>query len=57
MEVFCRPPHAGWVIATAKSFGIAAQVVGHVGTSQRKDRSNHITIKAAAQTLEYSLTD
>jgi len=57
MEVFCRPADAAWVIATGKAFGIAAQVVGHVGTSTRKNGSNHVTLKADAQTLEYALSD
>ncbi|HTB62923.1 MAG TPA: AIR synthase-related protein [Opitutales bacterium] len=55
MEVYCAPADAAWVVATAKSFGIAAQVVGQVGTSRRKDRSNEVTLQVDGKSLEYSL--
>ena len=57
MEIYCRPANAAWVIATAGTFGIEGRVVGHVGTSERKDGSNHVTLKVGGQTLEYSLAD
>ncbi|HVU38340.1 MAG TPA: AIR synthase-related protein [Opitutales bacterium] len=57
MEVYCRPGDVAWVIATAKSFGIAAQRVGEVGTSRQANGSNHVTIETSAKTLEYWLGD
>lgn len=56
MEVYCRPEDVAWVIATAASFGIAAQRVGYVGTSPRKDGSNQVTIQTGGKTLDYSLS-
>jgi len=55
MEVYCLPDDTAWVIATAKSFGIAAQRVGEVGASRRKDGANHVTLKVGGKALEYSL--
>ncbi len=55
MEVYCRPADAEWIIATAQAFGIESRVVGQVGASRRPDESNHVTLKAGGQTLEYAL--
>jgi len=55
MEVYCEAEDAAWVITTAKSFGIEARRVGKVEVTRQKDASNHVTLKAAGQTLEYAL--
>jgi phosphoribosylformylglycinamidine cyclo-ligase len=55
MEVYCPPDDVAWVIATAASFGIAAQRVGEVGKSRRTDGANHVTLKVDGKALEYSL--
>ncbi len=55
LEVFCRTADVQKIIATATSFGIAAQRVGEVGTSRRKDGSNEVTLRVGGKALEYSL--
>ncbi len=37
MEIYVAPEHAGAVIAAGQSFGIGAQVVGHVEASDKKE--------------------
>ncbi len=56
MEVYCLPDDVAWVVATAANFGIAAQRVGEVRKSRKKDGANHVTLAVGGKALEYSLT-
>jgi len=55
MEVYCASEHSAAVIAAAQAHGIAARVVGRTEPTRRPDGANHVTIRAAGETLEYAL--
>ncbi len=49
MEIYVAPQDADKVIEVAQSYGIDAQIIGHVEDSD----SNRLTIKSEAGTFEY----
>lgn len=49
MEIYVSPEHADEIIATSKSFGIDARIVGHV----EPDSSNRLVIISEFGTFEY----
>ncbi|MEM7672087.1 MAG: AIR synthase-related protein [Verrucomicrobiota bacterium] len=53
LEVYCPDSTVKEVIETAQSFGVDAQVIGKTLASARPNRSNHISIQASEQNLEY----
>lgn len=49
MEIYVSPEDADDIIAISKSFGIDAQVIGHVEDAEK----NHLVIKSEYGTFEY----
>ncbi|HTL52251.1 MAG TPA: AIR synthase-related protein, partial [Planctomycetota bacterium] len=54
MEVYCQEAFAATVIATAKKFNVAAQVIGHTEKSKHGGK-NHLTIGYGGQAHEYGI--
>ena len=53
LELYVRPAAAAGVIATAKRFGVDAQVVGRIEANSGSD-ANRVTISAQGQSFEYA---
>lgn len=53
MEIYCKQADAAKVIAVAKSFGIAAKIVGRTEKSALKGGKNHLTLSALGEVNEY----
>lgn len=53
MEIYCAQKDAQKVIEIAKSYQIAAQVIGFTEKSERTDGANHLTITAENKKIKY----
>lgn len=54
MEIFCAPSASDEIIATSKSFGVHAHVIGHTKASSQ-DGQNQVTVVHGGEKLEYKL--
>lgn len=53
LEVYCPKDAAQSVIETAQAFGVDAQIVGETLPSQSANGTNHVTLEAEGQSLQY----